>query len=79
MSTALDALLSIQATLLIDGSKGGEAGVTPATALGGLRGDKAVVYGEPYLSLLYLFFQSCLRETFSSTAVLQNAVGIPAV
>lgn len=46
MSTALDALLAIQGTLLLHGSKDGAASVEPATSLGDLRGSKAVVYGE---------------------------------
>lgn len=46
MSTALDTLLAIQGTLLLHGNKDGAAGVGPATALGELRGSKAVVYGE---------------------------------
>lgn len=50
MSTALDALLAIQGTFLLHGNEDGAAGVAPATALGDLRGGKAVVYGESVCS-----------------------------
>lgn len=46
MFTALDALLTIQGNLLLHGNMDGAGGVEPATALGDLRGSKAVVYGE---------------------------------